>query len=174
MWKFLKKAWDGFRHLKAFRDLLEALTLLKDVLLGASLVAGIATAVWSWVINLPGPVAVLIGLGVALLVMMLLSKAMQFLSELGQSSPANQDVAVPSNPPKSKPPKVALAIIAVVVLLGIVGFIASRYHHPVTSSTKTTAKQPAASPAPVNNPDTQPLPNSPLSAKTNKAKTKPK
>ena len=122
MWKRIRRAWDTYRHLRAFRDLLEGITLWKLFLLGVSMLTGLGFTLWSWMTQLPKPLAALIGLGAATLAMGLLSFGIKSWRNWKQEGPrdATEIDAVPSRRP---PGWVMVVIGSVMVCIAIGWFV---------------------------------------------------
>jgi hypothetical protein len=127
LWTGLKKLWDTYRQLKAFRDLLEGLTLWKYILVGVSMVGGAALTVWSWLLHLPGPYAILIGLVTVLLAMAIASQALRLRSQWVYR--ADGEV---SRPATARPPGWILALVLTVLLLGSIGWLVRRRSKSIT------------------------------------------
>jgi hypothetical protein len=136
-WRWVRQAWDAFRHLRAFRDLLGALTVWHYVLLGCALVGGLALAVWSWVTHLPGPVAVLVGIIAVLVIMGLLSLTIRTWRQLHQRNAANEQFADGTTQEISRPPAWVLTTIAIVLILAGIGWLFNRKPSPTDASPST-------------------------------------
>ncbi|HEY9139446.1 MAG TPA: hypothetical protein VIN93_01050 [Bryobacteraceae bacterium] len=127
MWKRARQLWDVYRHLKAFRDLLEAITLWKLFLVGVSVLTGIAVATLSWLERLPKSLAILIGLTCAALVMALISLGIRTWNEWKGN--VVKDKATVEALGQQPPPWLAVAVIGLVAICIAIGVIRGHRIH---------------------------------------------
>jgi len=125
LWKWLRSAWDWFRHLKAFRDLLEVLTVWKYIMLGIALPAGVVTSIFSWIWSLPGPVIFVLGLAATVL-MLWGSSLIIGMRARRIAIPQQIEGGGEEQTQKGRPPRLVLALFGLLAVLAGIGFFVPR------------------------------------------------